>query len=208
MIRPMTARTPAVRLVLAALVTAFLALGCGAATTSPAPATSAAASDAPPSIDAASCVVTTPPGPGDQVPDPGEIDTTDLGAGRWRLCLAEPASFSVEGTAWCTWSDDRTSVREAMGLPLPIGSGGSTVDGGVVVDAGEVYVASNDPRLISSWQGGPDGVDLRPEAGGKSGTAIFRIPAIVDQESPPPIAPPTAAGVLAWQCAEAPAPRS
>jgi hypothetical protein len=202
MIRPMTSAT-AIRRLGAIAVVILLAIGCGDA------AVTAQPTGVPTAIvDAAACAVETPPGPDDQVPDPGEIDTTDLGNGRWRLCLTEPVAFSVEGSAWCSWTEDRAAVREAMGLPLPIGAAGSTVDGGIVIVDGVVYLASNDPRMISSWQGGPDGVQANAQPDGTSGTAAFRIPATVDQESPPVMAPPSAAGVVSWQCGDPPPPAS
>lgn len=198
MIRPMPA-VPAAHLRLAGIaLLAFVAVGCASSTPSATPATASAG--------AASCAVETPPGPSDQVPEPGEVDTADLGSGRWRLCLSEPVAFSVEGSAWCLWSEDRSAVREAMGLPLQIGAAGSTVDGGIAIDRGQVYISSNEPGTISSWQGGPDGVQATAQPDSTSGTAVFRIPATVDQESPPVVTPPPAAGVIAWQCGEKPPP--
>ena len=95
-----------------------------------------------------------------------------------------------------------------MGLPLQIGAAGSTVDGGIAIDRGQVYISSNEPGKISSWQGGPDGVQATAQPDSASGTAVFRIPAAVDQESPPVVPPPAAAGVIAWQCGEKPPPAS
>jgi hypothetical protein len=181
---------------------AAVALACASATPSARPPEGSASAGA--GVDAAGCDIETPPGPDDQVPDPGEIDTTDLGNGRWRLCLVEPVAFSVEGSAWCSWTEDRSAVREATGLPLPIGAAGSTVDGGIIIVEGVVYLASNDPRMIFSWQGGPDGVQASAQPNGSGGTALFRIPATVDQESPPAIPPPQAAGVLSWLCGDPP----
>ena len=118
---PMPA-APATHLRLAGIallaVVAMLAIGCASSTPSATPAAASA--------DAASCAVEAPPGPADQVPEPGEVDTADLGSGRWRLCLSEPVAFSVEGSAWCLWSEDRTAVRG--------GDGPATTDRGCRLD--------------------------------------------------------------------------
>jgi hypothetical protein len=206
----MPARSAPARLVVATLVAAALALGCGGSTPT-SPPTGGTPSGAPASADAAACIVTTPPGEQDQVPAPGEIDTRDLGGGRWRLCLAEPVAFSVEGTAWCTWTDDRTFVTEVAGLPINL-SPTSTVDGGVSIERKVAYLSSNDRTAVGSWEGGPVSIVIEgssdPGRAATKGSAAFRIPATVDQESPPPVAPPEAAGVISWQCGEAPPPRT
>jgi hypothetical protein len=136
------------------------------------------------------------------------MDVADLGAGRWRLCLSEPVVLTVEGPAWCTWSDDRTAVREISGLPAGIGGGDSTVDGGIALDRDEVYVSSTDGGTVSSWEGSPS--EPAPAAGDATrlGTTTFRIPAVVDEENPPAVRPPEAAGVISWQCGDAPPPRT
>jgi hypothetical protein len=209
MIRAMHARSCRLRLLMTAVLAPAVALGCAGPTPATAPVDGSAAASgpaAPPSVDAAACAVETPPGPDDTVPDPGEIDTTDLGNGRWRLCLAEPAVFEAEGSAWCTWNADRTEVREAAGLPVPTGASGSTVDGGIAIDQGVVYLASNDPRMVFSWQGEPSDMSAVVGVGGRNGTVAFRIPATVDPENPPALRPPDAAGVLSWQCGEPPPP--
>jgi hypothetical protein len=210
MIRPMPSVTGLRRLAAVAAVAA-IAIGCGntAVTVQPTESTeSTGPGTAAPSLDATACPIETPPGPDDTVPEPGEIDTTDLGNGRWRLCLAEPVAFSVEGSAWCTWTADRTEVREAAGVPTPIGAAGSTVDGGIAIDRGEIYLASNDPRMISSWQGGPSDMSAQVGVAGRSGTAAFRIPAVTDPEHPPAVSPPAAAGVMSWLCGDPPPPAS
>ena len=207
MIRPMHAVTARSRVGLMAILVAAGAIGCANATPSGAPADGSVS--APPSSGKADgCAIATPTGPDDKVPESGEIDVADLGNGRWRLCLAEPVVFSVEGSAWCTWTGDRTQVREASGLPIPIGAVGSTVDGGIAVDRGEIYLSSNDPRMISSWQGGPSDMSADVGDAGRSGTASFRIPALTDPEHPPAIPPPAAAGVLSWLCGNPPPPAS
>ena len=92
----------------------------------------------------------TPPGADDKVPGPGEIDTTDLGNGRWRLCLAEPVPLVAEGSAWCTWNEDRTEFAKRSACRSRPAGAGSTVDGGFALDRGVVYLANNDPRMVFS----------------------------------------------------------
>ena len=212
MIRPMHAYPPLARLVAAAVLAAAVALGCASETPTtglvgPSASASGLTTAAPPSVDAEACAVLTPPGPDDKVPGPGEIDTTDLGNGRWRVCLAEPVPLVAEGSAWCTWNEGRTEVREAVGLPIPTGGAGSTVDGGFALDRGVVYLASNDPRMVFSWQGTPDDMSAVVGRSGASGTVAFRIPATVDEENPPAVRPPEAVGVMSWQCGSTPAPQ-
>ena len=96
-------------------------------------------------------------------------------------------------------------VREAVGVPIPTGGAGSTVDGGFALDRGVVYLANNDPRMVFSWQGTPDDMSAVVGAAGRSGTVAFRIPATVDEEDPPAVRPPEAAGVMSWQCGSTPA---
>lgn len=207
MIRPMHARSSHAALIAAAVLAVAVAIGCGTGPpTTPPDEPSGSAAVAPPSVDAAACAVQTPPGPDDTVPEPGEIDTTDLGNGRWRLCLAEPVVLEVEGSAWCTWNEERTEVREAAGLPVPTGGAGSTVDGGIALEQGVVYLASNDPRMISSWQGAPDDRSAVIGVAGRDGTVAFRIPATVDPENPPAVRPPDAAGTISWLCGDPPPP--
>jgi hypothetical protein len=205
MIRPMPACSSHLRLVTATVMAAMVVLGCTASTPTTAPL-DPSASASPPGVDAGDCPVMTPPGPGDAIPGPGEMDVSDVGNGRWRVCLAEPVALEVEGSAWCTWTDDRSEVREASGLPVQIGGTDSTVDGGIAIDRGEVYLSSNDPRMIASWQGEPSDMQAVVGVAGRSGTVAFRIPAIVDPEHPPAVRPPEAAGVISWLCGGPPPP--
>jgi hypothetical protein len=198
----------ALRRLVAVAVVVAAATGCGDAVVTVQPTESTGPGTPAPSVDAAACPIETPPGPNDTVPEPGELDTRDFGNGRWRLCLAEPVALSVEGSAWCTWTADRSEVREASGVPIPIGAAGSTVDGGIAIDRGEIYLASNDPRMIASWQGGPSDMSAQVGVAGRSGTATFRIPALTDPEHPPAVPPPPAAGVISWQCGDPPPPAS
>ena len=202
MIRPMPACSSLLRLVAATVMAAAVVLGCTSSTPTTAPV-DPSASAPPPSVDAAACPVQTPPGPGDEIPGAGEMDVSDIGNGRWRLCLVEPVAFEVEGSAWCTWTEDRSEVREASGLPARIGAD-STVDGGIAIDRGEVFLSSNEPRMVASWQGDPSDMQAVVGVAGRSGTVAFRIPATVDPEHPPAVRPPEAAGVMSWVCGDPP----
>jgi hypothetical protein len=212
MIRAMTSQTATRRLV-AITVSATIAavvIGCGNTAATAQPSEPQATGAAAPSVDAAACPVETPPGPDDLAAGGAGGDalggSEDFGGGRWRLCLAEPVAFSVEGSARCVWTDDRSEVREVSGLPTPIGAAGSTVDGGVALDRGQVYLASNDSRMISSWQGEASDMSAVVGVAGMTGTASFRIPATVDQDNPPAVRPPAAAGVMSWECGDPPPP--
>ena len=117
--------------------------GCTATPiTSPAaPSTEASPSAIP--IDDAACALQRQPGPDDRPPVRGGdlVDTVDRGGGRWRLCLEAPVPVVVESSAHCTWNDGRTVVTEASGLPVEIGAGGGTIDGGLSIERGEVYLS-------------------------------------------------------------------
>jgi hypothetical protein len=194
----------------ASFALAGLLAACGLAPTTPtSPPEGGSVAGPPPTLEAAACPVQQPPGPRDTVPDPNggdAIDTFDLGSGRWRLCLTEPAPIIVEGSAWCTWTDDRTFVTEVAGLPINLGPT-STVDGGISIERKVAYLSSNDGSAVASWEGGPIAIDVFADAGGgpsSKGSAAFRIPQTVDPEHPPAVRPPDAAGAIGWQCGDPP----
>src|SRR5262245_54633500 len=112
MIRPMPAGSGLRGFFLATTLGVLVAAGC-----------SGPPAVASPSSADATCAVETAPGPDDQVPGPGEMDVSDIGSGRLRLCLDAPAQIDIEGSAWCTWDEARTSVREVAGLPVTLPSG-------------------------------------------------------------------------------------
>ena len=185
--------------------------GCGATPIlSPAPIATPGASlpDASANpIDEAECALERQPGPDDRPPGPGGdgVDLSDRGGGRWRLCLDAPVRLAVEGSAWCTWNDERMAVSEASGLPLDIGNGRGTIDGSVSIEQGEVYLSQTKPAgEVGGWQGGPPGQLIQPSGDGSSGVARFRVAALLDPEHPPAIRPPDQVGTIRWACGDPP----
>ena len=83
------------------------------------------------------------------------MDTSDEGAGRWRLCLDTPTPVSVEGTAWCDWDAARSSVEAVSGLPTAVA--GIDYDGYIdfprsgfevhLTDRGSGAIANYGPRF-------------------------------------------------------------
>ena len=159
-------------------------------------------------IDPADCALEKQPGPDDKVPGPGgdAIDFADLGNGRWRLCQTDPVLIAIEGSAWCTWNDDRITIREVAGLP--IAAVGETLDGGVAIDRATVYVGRTAKNgAITSYEGSDPAQVIEPGEGGRTGAARFRLEAYIDPENPPAVRPPSRAGTMRWSCGQPPAPR-
>jgi hypothetical protein len=135
------------------------------------------------------------------------MDVADLGNGRWRLCVAEPAVLVVEGSATCTWTDDRSGVIEIVGLPLDDGAG-SKVDGGVALDQRDVYLGfTSEAGDVVSFEGGDQPSQIDAAADGRSGAARFALVAVVDPEHPPSVVPAGRTGTLRWSCGNPPGPR-
>lgn len=199
---PAEARRLMPRSLLPAMALLALAIGaCGSSQTSP--PTSAALS---PGGD---CALVTQPGAADE-PDRGggELDMTDFGGGRWRLCLTEPTAATAERTAWCIWNEDRTAVSEIDGLQVSIGPreydasisiGRNAFDFGTI-DHGTGQVASYQPTGVPRGESTDDG---------RAGYLAFDVVLMVDAEGgpPPPGAEPGYAGLMRWQCADPPSPR-
>jgi hypothetical protein len=183
---------------LPAMALLALAIGaCGSSQTSP--PTSAALS---PGGD---CALVTQPGAADE-PDRGggELDMTDFGGGRWRLCLTDPITASVEHSAWCLWTADRTAVSEINGLPAKMDA--FYYDAGVSLPRNEFtfgttaqdgLVATYEPAVVPAGNGSEDG---------RAGFLAFEVALAVDPEggAPPPGASPRYAGLMRWQCADPP----
>lgn len=152
------------------------------------------------------CALQKQPGAEDTVPGPGEMDVGDLGNGRWRLCLMEPISLEIEGSAWCSWNDDRSMVREVAGLQIAAGL--EKLDGGVALDRAAVFLSRTPANSdIVSYESSDPSQIIEPADGGRTGAARFRLEAFVDPEHPPAVRPPSQAGTLRWTCGPAPAPR-
>jgi hypothetical protein len=159
---------------------------------SPLPPSSSPPSDA--------CTIEQAPGPGDEPPRGGELDTSNQGGGRFALCLLGPPGERVEGTAWCTWTPDRLAVQEVTGLPTEGRAGlldvyldlrSNTIQLAVTSDAGDI-----------TTYGQPD-VPGAIRDDGSDGLSAFDAP-LADGSDPPAGAPPRQTGTFRWQCAGPP----
>jgi hypothetical protein len=157
-------------------------------------------------VPARPCAVQQPPAAEDVPPRGGETDTAGQGPGRWRICLQTPAITTVEGTAWCKWNTDRTGVDDVSGLPSPVG--GVDYDAYLPFASGKLEVHLTDQAhggLIANYEPRLP-VSPTTESTHKSGTVSFDLALQVDPDSaPPPGAPTTVAGSIAWLCGDAPA---
>jgi hypothetical protein len=160
-------------------------------------------------IDPSTCAIRQRPGPADAPPDGGgdAMDVADFGPGRFRLCLTEPTVVDVEGSAWCAWSADRSTVNEVDGLPTAV-AGGPQIAGNLGIERlrleieatganGDVFTFGNDGdrRLI------------QPAADARSGVAAFVVTEVIDPEHPPQVRAQPRSGYLRWVCGEPPEPR-
>lgn len=149
------------------------------------------------------CAITSQPGSADEPNrDGGELDMTDYAGGRWRMCLTEPINASVEHTAWCIWTQDRTAVSEINGLRVGIG--------GLEYDT-YLSIARNEFQLQATGSTGgvyePAHVVPVGEASedGSSGDLTFDVALKVDPGAgAPPGAEPRYAGSMRWQCGDPP----
>lgn len=203
-------RRSAVRRLPALLLIPVLALGSAGCGTAPAPSISPEPSVSPaPSeagIEPAVCRIEQAPRPGDGPPAAivkGQ-GLADAGPGRWRMCLADGAE-PIEGSAWCSWNDDRSAVTQLEGQPVDAGQDRiqlslTTRDGtiAVIVERGLQSVAYRQP-------GGP--VALAAADGWHDGAANFELDRREEPSAPPDHRPGHLAGVLRWMCGEPPAPR-
>lgn len=180
-------------------VTALAIAACGSAqptvSTTPSPA---------PRDD---CALTTEPGPADE-PNRGggELDLTDYGGGRWRLCLYEPTVATVEHSAWCIWTRDRTSVSEIDGLPAKIET--LHYDTYLSIDRNEFQLHTTDREtggLGGNYEPGPVVPAGDATDDGRAGHLEFDVNLNVDPEAgAAPGAEPRYAGVMRWQCGDPP----
>lgn len=153
------------------------------------------------------CSITQAPGPADAPPaDGSEIDTSNDGPGRWRLCLTEPTLTAVEHSAWCRWNADRTRVDEVSGVP--------TTGGSVDFDAWlsftgskfEVHLNDSATGLIASYAPlvAPNAATDPNRLGG---TVPVDVALVVDPEAGSPAgAPLRVVGQMRWLCGEPPPP--
>ena len=162
----------------------------------------AACGSAQPSLStpAETCPLVTAPGPADEPNRNGlePIDDTDIGGGRWRLCLTVPIVGAAETTAWCQWAPDRTAVLGFSGQSVTIGS--VAYDSGLSIPTNEFVLAGYVPGpVVPSGEATEDG---------RSGYLAFHVVPVIDPEHGPPAgAEPRLVGVLSWQCGKPPPPR-
>jgi hypothetical protein len=166
----------------------------------PAPAPTASEASVPAGD---TCVIEEGPGPDDVPPADAEIPTTDQGGGRFALCLVGPPGVRVEGTAWCTWTPDRSAVEEVSGLPTTT-SRNTTVEGYFDLRTSAIQISLTDPQgtITTYVQASVPGA-IRDD--GSDGLAAFDAPLDPAAEASPPAGtPPRQTGILRWQCAPPP----
>jgi len=196
-----TRRPPVVVVALLAVILA----GCASSIAPTEPPPTSGSGGGVPTDAALECAVTQPPGPADVPSTEGEMDTSDQGGGRWRLCLTTPAPISVETSAWCRWDADRTQVEDVSGLPAVVGT--------VAYDAfatrrGAFEIHLTDQAqggLIANYEAGLANLRLSAPSDLTGGLLAFEATLVEDPESGPPAgAPPVVSGTLAWECGEPP----
>jgi hypothetical protein len=189
------------------LVTVALCLAVAvivAACSPAAPSGSGGASSPEPAADL-ECVIQQDPGPADAPEPGGEMDTSDEGAGRWRLCLDTPTTLSIEGTAWCRWDAARSNVEAVSGLP--------TAAGGIEYDAYidfpssgfEVHLTDRGSGTIANYGPREDLPDIETDAAHRTGLAPVDVALLTGGDVAPVGAAATLAGRLRWACGEPPA---
>jgi hypothetical protein len=183
-------------------------LACGATPPSPVPTGSGEAGQASaPPIAAADCAVQQAPGPADGPPaNNDEMDTSDDGPGRWHLCLNAPTTVSIEGSAWCRWNADRTSVGEVTGLPVT--SGAVDYDAWLSFPAAAFELHLTDrghDGVIANYAPAAGLPLISTDAGQVHGGLPVDVVLVADEGVAPPGAPAQIAGQLAWACGNPPA---
>jgi hypothetical protein len=214
---------------LAALVMIFAA-GCGPATTpsdsaEPGETTAATASEAGPPASSGPAITSDPsvslapqaecelrqqPGPGDIPPQGGGdlMDNSDMGAGRWRVCLGAPIAATAEASAWCSWDEGRTTVTEISGLPASNGQVDYDAWLSFAAPAFEFHATDTaHGGRIANYTTDTGPVHVRLDGDGLGGIVIFDVGLQPDPETGPPTgAPQRYGGVMRWRCGDAPAP--
>lgn len=187
-----------------ALFVAFAIAVAGCNATSP----SGSSADAPeatgaPVVDTA-CAIEQEPGPGDAPTTGGEMDTSNDGPGRWRLCIDTPSPVSVEGTAWCTWNAARTSVDAVSGLP----TNADGVDYDAVIDfpgSGFEIHATDGGGAIANYGPRFDLPSVETDSAHREGSTEFEASLQLGEDVAPVDAPDVLEGRLRWVCGEPPA---
>jgi hypothetical protein len=152
------------------------------------------------------CELTQAPGPGDVPAAGGETDTSELGGGRWRICLQAPLATAAEASALCRWDHGHATVSEISGLPATSGTVDYDAWLSFGVSAFEFHATDTaHGGLIANY--GPDAaaVVVRLDGDGRGGFATFDVGLLPDPDSVPPIgASPRYVGVVRWRCGDAP----
>jgi hypothetical protein len=153
------------------------------------------------------CQIEQPPGPDDAPPQGGgEIDTTNLGGGRWRLCLTQPTTVSVEGTAWCRWDAAHAKVDEVSGLPASAGTVDYDAFMSFLHSGFEVHLTDRaHGGVIANYGPRFDLPETTTGADHREGTAPFEVVLLADEGEAPAGAPAALTGQLIWACGDAPA---
>jgi len=205
----------------------IVAAGCGSATApSIGPTSAVVASDSPsspgpstttgpaitndPSASIApggACELSAQPGPDDVPEGGGETDMSDMGGGRWRVCLEVPMAAAAEASAWCLWDEGRTTVTEISGLPASVGTVDYDAWLSFAAPAFEFHATDTaHGGIIANYATDTGPVHVQLDSDGRGGIARFDVGQRADPEAaPPPGAPARYGGVMRWRCGDAPA---
>jgi len=207
----------------------IVAAGCGSATAPSGEPASAVPSDAQPSqagppaptgpaitsdpsaslAPSGACDLSQQPGPDDAPPQGGGdlMDNSDMGGGRWRVCLEVPMAAAAEASAWCLWDEGRTAVTEINGLPASVGTIDYDAWLSFAAPAFEFHATdTGHGGIIANYATDTGPVRVQLDADGRGGIARFDVGQRADPEAaPPPGAPLRYGGVMRWRCGDAPA---
>lgn len=155
------------------------------------------------------CAPPAEPGPADEPNRDGEEDIhlSDFGAGRWRLCLTEPGVAAAEGTVWCVWTEDRSTVLELNGHRIKVDALNFETYLSFTFNRFELRAIDLGGTPVANYQPGstlPSGTT--PDAG-RSGTLAFQVVLRIDPETGAPVGvAPGYSGAMTWKCGDPPPP--
>lgn len=151
------------------------------------------------------CAIQQAPGPDDAPQLGGEMDTSDEGPGRWRLCLDTPASVTLEGTAWCRWDAARSNVEAVSGLP----TAADGIDYDAYIDfpgsGFEVHLTDRGSGAIANYGPRLDLPTVDTDAAHRAGLAPVDVALLTGDDVAPVGAAAAIAGRLRWACGDPPA---
>jgi hypothetical protein len=155
------------------------------------------------------CELSQQPGPDDAPPQGGGdlMDNSDMGGGRWRVCLEVPLAATAEASAWCLWDEGRTAVTEISGLPASVGTVDYDAWLSFAAPAFEFHATdTGHGGIIANYATDTGPVRVQLDADGRGGIARFDVGMRADPESGPAEgAPARYGGVMRWRCGDAPA---